>query len=47
MTTSQITDADAAPTSSDWQTINWLACHEEVKKLQRRIAKATREKRWR
>lgn len=47
MTTSQITDADAAPTSIEWQTINWLACHDEVKKLQRRIAKATREKRWR
>lgn len=47
MTTSQITDADAAPTSIKWQTINWLTCHEEVKKLQRRIAKATREKRWR
>ncbi|HAT8249056.1 TPA: group II intron reverse transcriptase/maturase, partial [Legionella pneumophila] len=47
MTTSQTNDADAAPTTIKWQTINWLACHEEVKKLQRRIAKATREKRWR
>ena len=45
MTTS--TDADAAPTSTEWHSINWKACHEEVKKLQRRIAKATRGKRWR
>lgn len=47
MTKSKLNDEDAAPTSDIWHTINWHTCHEEVKKLQRRIAKATREKRWR
>lgn len=41
------TDADAAPASEEWWFIEWAKCYHEVKKLQVRIAKATREKRWR
>ncbi|MGF6472572.1 group II intron reverse transcriptase/maturase [Paraburkholderia youngii] len=38
--------ADAAPTI-DWHEIPWDKCYSEVRKLQVRIAKATRERRWR
>ncbi|GAB3460086.1 reverse transcriptase N-terminal domain-containing protein [Azotobacter salinestris] len=33
--------------SVDWHSIDWAACHREVKRLQMRIAKATRERNWR
>ncbi len=40
--------ADAASTwGNDWHNINWANCHLEVRKLQVRIAKATREGCWR
>lgn len=38
--------ADAAPTL-DWHNIPWDKCYLEVRKLQVRIAKATREGKWR
>lgn len=38
---------DAASASGEWWFIEWAKCYHEVKKLQVRIAKATREKRWR
>jgi RNA-directed DNA polymerase len=48
MTASVATDADAAPTwDGKWHSIDWAKCHLEVRKLQVRIAKATREGRWR
>ena len=47
MTVSTTRDTDAASTSPDWNSINWESCHLEVRKLQVRIAKATREGRWR
>jgi RNA-directed DNA polymerase len=40
-------DTDAASTVYDWHSISWAECHQQVRKLQVRIAKATREKRWR
>jgi RNA-directed DNA polymerase len=30
----------------DWRTINWRAAHSNVRRLQARIVKAVREKRW-
>ena len=40
--------ADAASTRDNaWHSINWADCHLGVRKLQVRIAKATREGRWR
>lgn len=30
----------------DWHSINWSQCHENVRKLQARIVKATKEGRW-
>jgi RNA-directed DNA polymerase len=30
----------------DWHSINWAVAHQTVRRLQMRIAKATREKRW-
>lgn len=30
-----------------WHSIDWKSCHRQVRKLQIRIAKATREKHWR
>lgn len=33
--------------SVDWHSIDWASCHREVKRLQMRIAKATRERNWR
>jgi RNA-directed DNA polymerase len=48
MTVSEVPDADAALASEDgWHSIDWAKCHLEVRKLQVRIAKATREGRWR
>jgi RNA-directed DNA polymerase len=48
MTTSGNLGVDAAFTRpTDWRTIDWKACHHEVRKLQVRIAKAVREGRWR
>ncbi|WP_370570063.1 group II intron reverse transcriptase/maturase [Serratia sp. OS31] len=41
-----LSKADAAPTL-DWRNIPWDKCYPEVRKLQARIAKATREGRWR
>lgn len=39
---------DAAPTQDElWNTIEWSKVHQEARKLQVRIAKATREGRWR
>jgi RNA-directed DNA polymerase len=39
---------DAAPTHDElWNTIEWTAVNQEVRKLQARIAKATREGKWR
>ncbi|MCV9133013.1 reverse transcriptase N-terminal domain-containing protein, partial [Escherichia coli] len=35
------------PHSTGWHTINWKACHARVRKLQLRIAKATRQQQWR
>lgn len=46
MTAPAINGADAAPTL-DWHEIRWDKCHLEVRKLQVRIAKATREGKWR
>jgi len=40
-------DTDAASTVYDWHSIRWAECHQQVRKLQIRIAKATGEKRWR
>jgi len=40
-------DADAASTVINWHSISWPDCHQQVRKLQVRIAKATRAKRWR
>ena len=39
------TDRPAKETSS-WEQIDWLKARREVKRLQRRIAQAVREKRW-
>jgi len=41
--------ADAAPTIDDdtWNSLDWARTHQEVRKLQVRIAKAAREGRWR
>jgi RNA-directed DNA polymerase len=48
MTASTVRDADAAPTwDGKWHSIDWAKCHLEVRKLQVRIAKATREGKWR
>lgn len=41
-----LSKADATPTL-DWHSIPWDTCYPEVRKLQARIAKATREGRWR
>lgn len=35
------------PHPTGWHTINWKACHARVRKLQLRIAKATRQQQWR
>jgi RNA-directed DNA polymerase len=46
--TALLDNADAASTNSvDWRAINWARCHEVVKRLQVRIAKAVREGDWR
>jgi len=43
MTVSLQGGTDAASTQHDyWHSIDWAKCHEEVRKLQVRIAKATR-----
>lgn len=47
MTVQAVSRTDAAPTSADWNSIQWGACYLEVRKLQVRIAKAAREGRWR
>lgn len=41
------TDAASTSLNVDWNSINWGDCYMEVRKLQVRIAKATREGRWR
>ena len=38
---------DATPTQVEWRSIKWAECYQEVRRLQMRIAKATREGRWR
>jgi RNA-directed DNA polymerase len=43
MTVSTTVDADAVSTLPAWHSIDWAKCNEEVRKLQVRIAKATRE----
>lgn len=44
MTVSTQADVDAASTRTwDWNSIDWFKCHEVVRRLQVRIAKATRE----
>jgi RNA-directed DNA polymerase len=44
MTVSMQIDTDAVSISEQhWHSINWAKCHLEVRKLQVRIAKATRE----
>ncbi|HAZ1712711.1 TPA: group II intron reverse transcriptase/maturase [Salmonella enterica subsp. enterica serovar Brandenburg] len=35
------------PHPTGWHIINWKACHARVRKLQLRIAKATRQQQWR
>ncbi|MFV5979931.1 reverse transcriptase N-terminal domain-containing protein, partial [Klebsiella pneumoniae] len=35
------------PHPTGWHTIDWKACHARVRKLQLRIAKATRQQQWR
>nr|WP_252861144.1 reverse transcriptase N-terminal domain-containing protein [Shigella sonnei] len=35
------------PHLTGWHAINWKACHARVRKLQLRIAKATRQQQWR
>ncbi|EEY6944392.1 group II intron reverse transcriptase/maturase, partial [Escherichia coli] len=35
------------PYLTGWHAINWKACHARVRKLQLRIAKATRQQQWR
>jgi RNA-directed DNA polymerase len=47
MTVQAVSRTDAASTSADWNSIQWEACHLEVRKLQVRIAKAAREGSWR
>ena len=47
MTATMQIGADAASTVIDWNNISWSNCHRQVRKLQVRIAKATREGRWR
>ena len=32
--------------SVDWHSINWVKCHANVRRLQRRIVKATQQGRW-
>ena len=36
----------ALPTGIEWHSINWVKCHETVKRLQARIVKATQEGKW-
>src|SRR5215470_11988585 len=48
--TTASTDVDAAGASfhgvTDWHAINWQKVHQNVRRLQARIVKATQEKRW-
>ncbi|HGJ5862629.1 MAG TPA: group II intron reverse transcriptase/maturase [Arsenophonus nasoniae] len=47
MTTQSITSAGApSHISGSWHGINWVKCHREVRRLQARIVKATRESRY-
>jgi len=32
--------------AAHWEQINWLQCERQVRRLQARIVKATREGRW-
>lgn len=36
----------SAPTNIDWRQIHWDKCHQQVRRLQIRIVKATQEGRW-
>jgi RNA-directed DNA polymerase len=47
MTVTTLVVTDAASTVYDWHSISWAECHQQVRKLQVRIAKATGAKRWR
>jgi RNA-directed DNA polymerase len=45
--TTTATLIDASSASSSWDAINWQTIKKHVQRLQMRIAKATRERRWR
>ena len=45
MTVTTMTGA-ASDGETDWHSIDWAQAHRTVRRLQRRIAKATRERRW-
>ncbi len=47
MTVATQVATDAASTAIQWHNISWPEVHEQVRRLQVRIAKATREKKWR
>ncbi|PHI32738.1 group II intron reverse transcriptase/maturase [Budvicia aquatica] len=42
-----LSDVSATSRLRGWHSIDWKRCHYQVRKLQIRIAKATREKQWR
>ena len=45
-TTQEPATACAPPAKVEWHQINWAKCHENVRRLQARIVKATKEGRW-
>lgn len=46
MTTAATAPIGASSTAMNWDAIDWQTCHKRVRRLQMRIAKATRERRW-
>lgn len=46
MTTQKICAGAPSRESVTWHSLNWAKCHREVRKLQARIVKATREGKW-
>ncbi len=46
MTVKKLTGAPSANERRDWKAINWQKAQSEVKRLQMRIAKAVKEKRY-
>lgn len=46
MTTQKVCAGAPSRESVTWHCINWAKCHREVRKLQARIVKATREKKY-